>query len=60
MLHHLGEPAAARRLERAVARVLAEGRHVTRDLLPAGNAGPAASTERMADAVIAAFAASAA
>ena len=57
MLHHLGESAAARRLERAVARVLAEGRHVTRDLKPGG--GAAASTEQMADAIIAAFAAAA-
>jgi isocitrate dehydrogenase (NAD+) len=52
MLHHLGEHDAARRLERAVAQVLAEGRHVTRDLSPRGRA---ASTEEMADAVIAAF-----
>ena len=52
MLHHLGEADAGRRLERAVAHVLAEGKHVTKDLSPRGKA---ASTEEMADAVIAAF-----
>ena len=52
MLHHLGEHEAGRRLERAVARVLAEGSAVTRDLVPKGKA---ATTEEMADAIIAAF-----
>jgi isocitrate dehydrogenase (NAD+) len=55
MLHHLGEGAAAWRLERAVARVLAEGRHVTRDLKTADEAHHGVSTEEMADAVIAAW-----
>ncbi|HYM81045.1 MAG TPA: isocitrate/isopropylmalate dehydrogenase family protein [Candidatus Limnocylindria bacterium] len=55
MLRHLGELAAASRLERAIGRVLAEGRSVTRDLLPAAEAGRAATTEAMADAVIAAL-----
>ena len=39
----------------AVAWVLAEGRHVTADLLPAGEEARAADTESMVDAVIAAL-----
>jgi len=59
LLHHIGEHDAARGVERAVARVLAEGRHVTRDLVPgAGESG--VTTEQMADAVIAALGARAA
>jgi isocitrate dehydrogenase (NAD+) len=55
MLHHLGEAAAGTRLERAVARVLAEGRWVTRDLKTADQAHRGVTTKQMADAVIAAF-----
>lgn len=56
MLHHLGEHAAGKRLEAAISRVLAEGRHVTRDLLPATQVDRAARTEEMADAIIASLA----
>jgi isocitrate dehydrogenase (NAD+) len=45
MLRHLGEPAAAERVEGALRAVLAEGRHVTHDL--GGNAG----TSEMATAI---------
>jgi isocitrate dehydrogenase (NAD+) len=45
MLEHLGELAAARRVEQAVAGVLAEGRHTTRDV------GGSAGTQEMARAV---------
>ena len=55
MLRHLGERTVADRLERAVARVLVEGRAVTRDLKPPSAADQGATTEEMADAVIAAF-----
>lgn len=50
MLRHLGQPADADRLERAVARVLAEGKHRTGDLRPAG---PPAKTDEVADAIVA-------
>jgi isocitrate dehydrogenase (NAD+) len=49
MLDYLGEPAAAKRLEAAIAAVIAEGKHVTYDLQPAGTP---ASTSEVADAVI--------
>jgi len=50
MLRHLGRPQDADRLEHAVARVLAEGKHRTGDLRPAG---PAAKTDEVADAIVA-------
>jgi isocitrate dehydrogenase (NAD+) len=50
MLAHLGERDAAARLERAVGRVYAEGKHLTRDV------GGSAGTDEFADAVIAALA----
>ncbi|MFP5352930.1 MAG: isocitrate/isopropylmalate dehydrogenase family protein [Actinomycetota bacterium] len=50
MLRHLGQPADADRLERAVARVLAEGKHRTGDLRPVG---PPAKTDEVADAIVA-------
>jgi isocitrate dehydrogenase (NAD+) len=53
MLHHLGEREAAVRLEHAVARVLAEGRHVTPDL--ARDAASAVGTDAMVDAIITAM-----
>lgn len=56
LLHHLGEREAAERLEAALARVLAEGRQVTFDLLPAAEASRAASTTQMTDAVVQALA----
>jgi isocitrate/isopropylmalate dehydrogenase len=46
MLRHLGEVDAAARLQGAVERVYAEGRHVTRDI------GGSASTREFTDAVI--------
>ena len=52
MLRHLGRDAAAARLERGVARVLAEGRVRTGDLRPSGEP---ATTSEMADAIIEAF-----
>lgn len=56
MLRHIDEVAAAERLEGAIQRVLAEGRSVTRDLLPADQVDRAATTEQMTDAIIAALA----
>lgn len=53
MLRHVGEHDAAGRLERAIERVLEEGRAVTRDLLPPAEHARAATTEQMADAIIA-------
>ncbi len=56
MLRHLGQVEAARRLEDAVAAVIAEGRSVTYDLKPHRDDPLAVGTQEMADAVIAAFA----
>ncbi len=50
MLRHLGQPADADRLERAVAAVLAEGKHRTADLRPLA---PPAKTDEVADAIVA-------
>jgi isocitrate dehydrogenase (NAD+) len=47
MLRHVGETAAADRIERALDAVLAEGRTVTRDL------GGTAGTRAMTDAIVA-------
>ncbi|MEO5989177.1 MAG: isocitrate/isopropylmalate dehydrogenase family protein [Candidatus Eisenbacteria bacterium] len=55
MLRHLDERQAAERLEGAIERVLAEGRSVTRDLLPPDQALRATTTEQMTDAIIAAM-----
>lgn len=52
MLRHLGETAAADRVERAVARVVAEGRRVTYDLKAHRNDPSAVGTREMADAII--------
>ncbi len=52
MLRHLGEMEAANRLERAVSEVLQEGRSVTYDLKPRGDAS-AVGTREMAEAIIA-------
>ncbi len=56
MLEYLGEGEAARQLERAIARVIAEGEHVTYDLKNDRNDPTAASTSEVADAVIDALA----
>ncbi|GAB4390749.1 MAG: isocitrate/isopropylmalate dehydrogenase family protein [Thermodesulfovibrionales bacterium] len=52
MLRHLGEMDAARRLESAIASVIEEGRDVTYDMKPDRDDPSAASTSRVADAVI--------
>jgi len=55
MLRFLGEGQAADRIERAVARVIAEGKQVTYDLKPARTDPTAVGTQEMADAIIAAL-----
>lgn len=50
MLHHLGEKAAADRMEGAIASVIAEGKDVTYDLKPDRTGG--VGTSEMADAII--------
>jgi isocitrate dehydrogenase (NAD+) len=52
MLRHLGELTAAERLEKAVASVIEEGKDVTYDLKPFPDDPTAATTSRMADAII--------
>lgn len=56
MLRHLGEQAAAERVEGAVASVIAAGEHVTYDLRADRDPSKAAGTSEMADALIAALA----
>ena len=51
MLRHLGETAAADRLERATADVIAEGKDVTYDLKPSREDPTAVGTQEMADAI---------
>ena len=53
MLAHLGERDAARRLEAAVAAVVAAGRNVTYDLKPKRDDPTAVGTSQYADAIIA-------
>ena len=55
MLRHLGEPEAADRVERAVARVIAEGDQVTYDLKPTRDDPSAVGTREMTEAIIAAL-----
>jgi isocitrate dehydrogenase (NAD+) len=55
MLRHLAQVEAARRLEDAVAAVIAEGRSVTYDLKPHRDDPLAVGTQEMADAIIAAL-----
>ena len=50
MLQHLGETEAAKRLQTAIERVYADGKHLTRDV------GGIASTREFSDAIIAALA----
>jgi len=52
MLDHLGERDAARRLETAVAAVIAEGERVTYDLKPTRDDPSAVGTSEYADAII--------
>ena len=52
MLRHLGEDAAADRLEKAIADVIAEGRSVTYDMKPTRDDPTAVGTSQVADAVI--------
>jgi isocitrate dehydrogenase (NAD+) len=53
MLQHLGERAAAERMERALSAVIAEGKDVTYDLKPTADDPTAVGTSQMADAIIA-------
>ncbi|EAQ82009.1 isocitrate/isopropylmalate dehydrogenase family protein [Blastopirellula marina] len=53
MLRHLGEIDAAERLEKAVADVIAEGKHVTYDLKPNRDDPTAVGTQEMAAAICA-------
>ena len=55
MLRFLGEVEAYERIERAVTRVIAEGRSVTYDLKPTRDDPTAVGTQEMADAIIAAM-----
>ena len=52
MLEHLGEDDAARRLEQAVAAVIAEGERVTYDMKPSRDDPTAVGTSEYADAII--------
>ena len=52
MLEHLGEKAAARRLEGAVAAVIREGKYVTYDMKPHRDDPTAVGTKQMAEAII--------
>jgi isocitrate dehydrogenase (NAD+) len=52
MLEHLGEAEAARRLEDAVAAVIAEGKSVTYDMKPRRDDPSAVGTSEYADAII--------
>ncbi len=53
MLRHINETDAADRLERAVADVVAKGKHVTYDMKPNRDDPTAVGTSEMADAIIA-------
>jgi isocitrate dehydrogenase (NAD+) len=52
MLRHLGDGAAAERLESAIAEVIAEGRSVTYDMKPTRDDPTAVGTSEVADAII--------
>ncbi len=52
MLKYIGELEAAKRLEKAIADVIAEGKNVTYDLKPDAERGLAVGTSQVADAVI--------
>jgi len=51
MLHHLGESAAARRMEDALAAIIREGVDVTYDMKPSRDDPSAATTRRVGEAV---------
>ncbi len=53
MLRHIGETAAADKLESAVARLIADGKDVTYDMKPDRNDPTAVGTSQVADAIIA-------
>ncbi len=53
LLRHVGEDAAAERVETAVAELIAEGRHLTYDLHVAENGRPPARTSELVDALVA-------
>jgi isocitrate dehydrogenase (NAD+) len=53
MLRYLGEEAAADRVDNAIAAVIAEGKHLTYDLLPDDQQQRAVGTSHVADAIIA-------
>ncbi|MFP4054463.1 MAG: isocitrate/isopropylmalate dehydrogenase family protein [Phycisphaerae bacterium] len=55
MLDYLGETAAAETLEKAVAKVIADGKDVTYDMKPHRDDPTAVGTSEMADAIIAAM-----
>lgn len=55
MLDYLGEKEAARKLEKAVAKVIAAGKSVTYDLKPHRDDPTAVGTSQMADAIISAL-----
>lgn len=52
MLRYLGEPAAAEKLENAVASVIEEGKYLTYDMKPLPDDPTAATTSMVADAII--------
>ncbi len=52
MLHHLGKSEEARKLENAVAAVIAEGKNVTYDMKPDRDDPTAVGTSQMAEAII--------
>ena len=51
MLEHMGEAAAAAKLERAVASIIEEGKFVTYDMKPDRNDPTAVGTREMAEAI---------
>lgn len=55
MLDHLGEREAAAKLDRAVAKIIAEGKDVTYDMKPDRNDPTAVGTQEMAEAICAAM-----
>jgi len=52
MLRHINETDAADRLEKAVAKIIAEGKYVTYDMKPDRNDPTAVGTSQVADAII--------
>jgi len=52
MLRHIGERAAADRLENAVAKVIAEGKDVTYDMKPDRDDPTAVGTKEMGEAIV--------